>query len=138
VNEQQDFHISIVARARKLRREASHIEGRVWRLLRNGHVDGWKFRRQHPIGKYVVDSYCHSHRLVIEIDGPSHDDRHDHDTERTLWLNQNGYRVIRFTNLDVLRNPKGVREAIKSACSDAGPLTRPVPPVRDDLSQRER
>jgi len=113
-----------ITRARQLRRQASPIEDHVWGFLRNGHVDGLKFRRQHPIGRYVVDFYCHACRLVIEIDGPSHNDQEEDDLNRTLWLNQNGYRVIRFTNNDVLKNPNGVREAIREACRWTGSLTR--------------
>lgn len=124
MTDQPGYPIDIIARARQLRRAASPIEGRVWGFLRNGHLDGLKFHRQHPLGRYVADFYCHAHRLVIEIDGPSHNDQQGYDLNRTLWLNQNGYRVIRFTNHDVLNNPNGVREAIREACRRTGPLTR--------------
>ena len=129
MTDQPDYPIDMISRARQLRQQASPIEDRVWGFLRNGHLDGLKFRRQHPLGRYVADFYCHAHQLVIEIDGPSHNDQEEHDHGRTLWLNQNGYRVIRFTNHDVLSNPNGMREAIREACRGTGPLTRRSAPT---------
>ncbi|HWO57273.1 MAG TPA: DUF559 domain-containing protein [bacterium] len=115
---------AMIQRARRLRRTMSNIENRVWGFLRNGHLEGLKFRRQHPIGRYVVDFYCHERRLVIEIDGASHAGQHDADRVRAQWLSDHGFRVIRFANEDVLKNAEGVRAAIREACRGAGALTR--------------
>jgi very-short-patch-repair endonuclease len=115
----------MLGRARQLRQEMSPVEQRVWGMLRNGHIAGLRFRRQHPVGAYVVDFYCHACQLIIEVDGPSHLGQEACDAERRSRLTENGYRVIQFSNHDVLTNPDGVREAICEACRTAGPS--PVP-----------
>ncbi|MFC3068531.1 DUF559 domain-containing protein [Phenylobacterium soli] len=86
-------------RARALRQAAPATERRLWSLLRNRRLDGLKFRRQAPIGVYVVDFLCLRHRLVIEADGPFHDP--ERDTVRDAWLAAQGFRVLRFTNREV-------------------------------------
>jgi very-short-patch-repair endonuclease len=76
----------------------SGTELRVWIRLRGRKLDGWKFRRQHPIGPYYVDFYCPAAKLVIEIDGPSHDDEWSaYDARRQAWLEAEGLKVIRFS-----------------------------------------
>jgi very-short-patch-repair endonuclease len=85
--------------ARALRRRAPEIERFLWKLLRDRRLDGLKFRRQVPIGRYVVDFVCLRHRLVIEADGPFHDA--EHDAARDAWLTLQGFRVLRFSNNDV-------------------------------------
>ena len=74
-----------------------------------------RFRRQHPIGPYIVDFFCATRRLVIEVDGGQHDANRDADDRRTAWLEARGYRVLRFWNNDVLSNPEGAIEMIKRA-----------------------
>ena len=101
-----------IARARALRREATFPERLLWGRLRGGRLNGWKFRRQHPVGPYIVDFYCHEVGLVVELDGRSHDGRVRQDRERTRWLEQHGLRVIRFTNDDVICDVGRVAEAI--------------------------
>lgn len=81
-------------------------------MLRRRQVDGFRFRRQRPIGPYIVDFVCLSARLVIEVDGGQHADDVAWDTARTRWLESQGYRVIRFWNNEVLGNPDGVYEVI--------------------------
>ena len=77
-------------------------ELRVWIRLRGRKLDGWKFRRQQPIGPYYVDFYCPAARLVIEIDGPTHDDaRWAYDRRRQAWLEAEGYKVIRIPVSDI-------------------------------------
>ena len=71
-----------------------------------------KFRRQQPIGPFIVDFYCHSERLVVELDGGHHSEQMSHDRNRTHWLEERGYRVLRFWNNDVLRNTESVLETI--------------------------
>lgn len=90
----------------------------LWSALRNRQIDKIKFRRQHPIGKYIVDFYCATYKLVIEIDGNTHADRKEHDQERTKYLQQNKYRVIRFTNSEVLQNLEHVVLKILSECNE--------------------
>ena len=92
------IHPNILKRARELRKEQTPAEQKVWRVLRNRQLEGYKFRRQHPIGRLIVDFYCPVCKLVIEIDGDVHADQEDYDRVRTEWLNEQGYDVIRFTN----------------------------------------
>jgi very-short-patch-repair endonuclease len=89
-------------------------EQRLWSALRNGRLQGFKFRRQQPIGHYIVDFFCAKARLIIELDGSQHDDegRAWYDYRRTKWLTTKGYRVIRFRNYDVLRHPSQIIQAI--------------------------
>jgi len=91
-----------VAQARSLRRRAPTTEQLLWRLLRDRKLDGLKFRRQFPLGPYVLDFVCLRHRLIVEADGPLHDP--DRDRERDLWLAGRGYRVLRFRNEDIHRD----------------------------------
>jgi very-short-patch-repair endonuclease len=85
--------------ARYLRQNMTVTERRLWLKLRGRQLDGWKFRRQHPIGEYVVDFYCPAARLVIELDGASHDreDRFDYGQRRQAWLESQCYKVLRFS-----------------------------------------
>src|SRR5882672_5277721 len=92
-------------RARSLRRDASRAERKVWELLRDRHLAGIKFRRQHPIGPYFADFACIARRLVIEIDGEHHDFQLEADARRTAAMERDGWRVIRFTARDVVQNP---------------------------------
>ncbi len=96
-------------RARQLRRDATFPERVLWGLLRDRRLNGVKFRRQHPIGPYVVDFYCSSHGLVVELDGNSHADRGREDLERQHYLESvAGLRVLRLGNDDVLDDRESV------------------------------
>jgi very-short-patch-repair endonuclease len=101
-----------VASARRLRRNMTDAERKLWSRLRNKQVDGYKFRRQAPLGPYVLDFFCESERQVIEVDGGQHAESKD-DEQRTAWLVACGCRVIRFWNHDVLQNIDGVLERIR-------------------------
>ncbi len=104
------------ARARELRREMTPAERILWQRLRNGQIDGAQFRRQHAIGKYIVDFFCAKSKLVIEVDGDVHADQVEYDAQRTRWLNeQKHYRVLRFRNDEVRHNIAGVLERIREA-----------------------
>ena len=98
-------------KARQLRRRSTDAERRMWSTLRDRRLMEYKFRRQHPIGRYIVDFACTEHQLVIEIDGGQHGDS-PIDPRRTVWLESQGWKVIRFWNNDVLGNPNGVIVAI--------------------------
>src|SRR5579862_8968360 len=100
------------ARARSLRRTMTEAEKRVWQILRSHQMTGCKFRRQVPLGRYVADFVCHEARLVVEIDGGQHDPSSSAEIERTRFLEDEGYRVLRFWNNEVLTNLEGVYEVI--------------------------
>jgi very-short-patch-repair endonuclease len=97
-------------RARRLRRQPSEAEKKLWRVLRRHQFEKLGFRRQHPIGVYVLDFYCPSLRLAIEVDGGQHNEAAiaAHDERRTQWLASKDIKVVRFWNNDVLRNLEGV------------------------------
>jgi very-short-patch-repair endonuclease len=104
-------------RARRLRRDTTDAEKRLWRRLRQLEIQGSHFRRQIPIGPYIADFGCMAVRLLIEIDGSQHgDDRNkSQDERRTHWLEKEGYRVLRFWNNDISGNMDGVMEAVYAA-----------------------
>jgi very-short-patch-repair endonuclease len=110
-------------RARHLRKNATSAERVLWISLRFSKHQGLHFRRQTPIGRYTVDFVCHRARIVVELDGSQHADKAQakHDTERSAFLNSRGYRVLRFWNVDILKNRNGVVVAIFAA---AQPPTR--------------
>ncbi|MBZ9675146.1 endonuclease domain-containing protein [Mesorhizobium sp. ES1-1] len=97
--------------ARSLRREMTEAEDRLWSELRDRRLDGIKFRRQVPIGKYIADFVCAEARLIVEIDGSQHADS-DHDRIRTAQLEAEGFRVLRFWNDDVLKEMNAVCDTI--------------------------
>ncbi len=101
-------------RARALRQRSTDAEKLLWRYLRAKQLGGVKFRRQEPIGKYIVDFVCFSHRLVIELDGGQHTQPRERlsDQQRDAWLREQGFKVLRFWDGDVLRNIEGVVETI--------------------------
>jgi len=102
--------------ARVLRNNATPAERALWRRLSGRQIDGFKFRRQQPIGDYVVDFYCPAARLVVELDGRGHERREQEDAWRESRLKALGLRVLRFFNRDVLENPDGVLTTIERAC----------------------
>ena len=99
-------------RARMLRVNQTPAERALWYRLRRRQLGGHRFRRQHPLGPYVVDFVCLKERLVIELDGGQHAVREEHDAKRTLWLEHEGFQVVRFWNIDVFTNLDGVCDAI--------------------------
>ena len=112
------------ARAKRNRRELSSTESKLWRLLRDRRFSDFKFRRQHPIGLYVVDFACVSARLVLEADGLSHtiEEQAAFDATRTAFLETAGWRVLRVRNADVDADPSGVAAAILSALQAGAPV----------------
>ena len=107
--------MATVRKAKALRREQTPAEQALWRLLRSKQLDGLKFRRQHPIGPYIADFACYSAKLVVELDGGQHADNVEHDEKRTEALTRDGWRVLRFWNPDVLRDPQSIVETILAA-----------------------
>jgi very-short-patch-repair endonuclease len=104
-----------LAFARRLRQAPPATERLLWALLRHRRLDGLKFRRQVPLGRYVADFLCLRHRLIVEADGPHHDDS-PHDLERDAWLRAQGFRVLRLTNKRIQDAPDAILAEILSAC----------------------
>ena len=106
----------MIRRARQLRRDQTHPERVLWYALRSRRLESFKFRRQRPMGRYVVDFVCLEHKLIIELDGDSHDQfNYNHDIDRQAWLESQGYRVLRVSNDDVLNDMESVVLAILKA-----------------------
>ncbi len=102
--------------AQELRQRQTPAEIKLWMRLRERQLGGFRFRRQHPIERYIVDFYCPIAQLVVELDGDSHVEQEQYDQDRTAWLNEHGYRVIRFTNSHVHDNIGYVLEVILNEC----------------------
>jgi very-short-patch-repair endonuclease len=102
--------------AKKLRKESTHAERLLWRHLKTKQLEGYKFRRQEPIGNYIVDFVCYENRIVIEVDGSQHQTEKAKDKKRDLWLKSQGFKVLRFWNNEVLNNLEGVYKVIKESC----------------------
>ena len=109
--------------AKTLRKTSTKAERLLWRHLRAKQVEGCKFRRQQPIGNYVVDFVCFEKRIVVEVDGSQHQVEIDKDRIRDEWLKKQGFRVLRFWNNEVLRNTEGVYQVIKESCLSHPPPT---------------
>jgi very-short-patch-repair endonuclease len=110
------------ARARSLRQAGGFAEQQVWARLRGGAVDGWKVRRQHPVGQFVVDFACIPLRLVIEIDGGVHerDEVATRDHLRQIEIERLGWTVVRLTNEQALAEPWRIDEAIRTQAKGLG------------------
>ncbi|MDD5242173.1 MAG: endonuclease domain-containing protein [Sulfuricella sp.] len=117
----------LTAIARLLRKNSTDVERLLWRHLRAGQFGGHKFKRQQPLGCYVVDFVCFEARLIIELDGGQHTDQVEADKIRDQWLNDEGFRVLRFWNNEVLTNLEGVMQCMQSALLPSPPLPSPPP-----------
>jgi very-short-patch-repair endonuclease len=106
----------ILQRSRDMRHPLTSAEKKVWDRVRNQQL-GFKIRRQHPLDRFIVDFYCAQAKLIIEVDGDTHaaPDQAEYDQARTIWLEAQGYRVIRFQNAEVHKNLEAVLEAIREA-----------------------
>ncbi len=101
-------------RARHLRRNMTPAENCLWSRLRRRAVSGYKFRRQTPIGPYIVDFVCLQKGLIIEVDGEHHCEGRRYDERRTLWLHLRGFQTLRFWNYEVIERMDAVRERIRA------------------------
>ena len=101
--------------ARKLRREQTDAEKKMWRLLRSRQLAQYKFRRQRVIGPYIADFCCLSPKLIVELDGGQHIESQERDQRRSQELERHGFKVIRFWDNDVLTNPMAVTETLLRA-----------------------
>jgi very-short-patch-repair endonuclease len=109
-----------IRRARRLRRNPSATERLLWDRLRQRRLDGLKFRRQMPMGPYVLDFVCLRHRLILEADGPFHDPIRD--AERDAWLTAKGFRVLRFSNREIQGSLDLVAGRILAALEELPPV----------------
>lgn len=114
-------------RAKTMRKDMPEPEKRLWIQLRAARFQGIKFRRQKVIGNYIADFAANDPKLVIELDGGTHAERADYDTERTRFLEAEGYRVIRFSNLDVMGNMDGILVRLGELIDDMGRSPPPTP-----------
>jgi very-short-patch-repair endonuclease len=103
-------------RARQLRQQSTSAEQLLWAQLRDRRPHGYKFRRQYPMGPFIADFICFETRLIIEVDGDSHELTYEYDARRTAWFRAKGFRVFRVRNEDVKTNLCGVVETICQLC----------------------
>ncbi len=110
----------LLKRSRALRRRQTAAEYRLWCLLRGKKLGGYKFRRQHVILSYIVDFFCFSEKLIIELDGPIHNSQkaREYDQRREALLKANGYRILRFKNAELFQNEEKVLSTILSALNE--------------------
>lgn len=104
-------------RVRELRVQSTEADKRLWRMLRAKQLAGYKFRRQEPIGPYIIDFVCYRPRLVIELDGGQHDatTQRAYDAQRSAWLAAQDFQILRFWNNQLFDNEAGVLHEIRSA-----------------------
>lgn len=122
----KDYSLINRRHARGLRRRQTDAERRLWHALRNRALERRKFRRQHPIGNYIVDFVCLDAQLVIELDGGQHLEQAMYDQGREAYLKMRGFRVLRFWDDEVLKNLQPVLEVIDQALR-ATPHPDPLP-----------
>jgi len=117
------LHERLKTNARSLRRDPTDAEAVIWYNLRRHGIAGYNFRRQHPFGPYILDFYCPAGRLVVELDGGQHLDMDNarRDQERTTYLEQHGLRVLRFNNIQALKETKAVLDVILKLLEDPSP-----------------
>jgi very-short-patch-repair endonuclease len=128
--EHPDWKISprLRSNARALRRNSTDVERILWSELRGNRLNGATFRRQVPIDNYIADFICHAAKLVIELDGGQHFSEKGEraDTQRSAVIEAHGFKILRFSNLDVIENRAGVLETIAAAIAERAPtLTLP-------------
>jgi very-short-patch-repair endonuclease len=105
----------IERRAKELRCQMTPAESRLWEALRGMQLEGLRFRRQHPVGRFILDFYCPAPKLVVEVDGGIHADSKERDDERTAYLNAYGYQVLRIRNEEIETDLAGVLAQIRDA-----------------------
>jgi very-short-patch-repair endonuclease len=116
----------LVETAKILRKQQTFVENILWRRLRSRQIEGTKFRRQQPIGEFIVDFVSFEKNMIIELDGGQHAIEKDKDQKRDQYLRGRGFEVLRFWNNEVLENIDGVMETIRLRCMRHPPLAPPV------------
>ena len=126
-----------VGRARALRKEETWAEKLVWRWLRDRRFNGYKFRRQHPIGEYSLDFFCEEAELNIEIDGSQHGFpcQREHDLKREAFLKERGIKTLRFWNSTLRREAQSVRDTIFNELQRRAP--HPLPDYTRPLMENQ-
>ncbi len=107
-----DDEWSVRSKARQLRRNATDAERALWQEIRRRQLGGYRFRRQHPVGEYIVDFFCFEKGRVIELDGGDHAEQNEYDVNRTRYLESQGFMVLRFWNAQVMQEMEAVKQAI--------------------------
>ena len=121
--------------SRRLRREMTEAERKLWSMLRAGQLDGLKFRRQHPIPPYIADFCCIEKKFIIELDGSQHTESKD--AHRTRVLQSQGWQILRFWDHDALLATEAVAEAIWNAACEPYPHPNPSPGGRGAQAHNE-
>ena len=119
---QRQYTQQTLQNAQTLRERRTDAEGLLWHYLRDKQLDGYKFRRQQPIGPYIVDFACMPQKLLIELDGGQHAEQHTYDQKRDAFLREKGYNILRFWNHEVFENCFGVLENIYVALHHPSPI----------------
>ena len=112
----RELRDKLIEVAREMRSHPTNAERFLWKLLSGKKLDGFKFRRQHIMQTFIVDFYCPRARLIVEVDGEIHRQNRDYDQERDRMLREQGYRVIRFHNKQVVDEPFLVLNVIREMC----------------------
>jgi len=120
------MNLYIAGIAKTLRKNNTDVERLLWKYLKARQLEGIKFRRQQPVGRYIVEFVSFEKKIVIEIDGSQHSAGKDRDEERDNWLGVQGFKVLRFWNNEILQNIEGVLEVIRDHCLFHPPLS-PLP-----------
>ncbi|MDP4028817.1 MAG: endonuclease domain-containing protein [Gallionella sp.] len=118
---------SLLDNAKTLRSHQTDAENRLWYHLRANRFMGLKFKRQKPMGSYIVDFICIEQRLIIELDGGQHAEQITYDLRRDTWLRSQGYTVLRFWNNEVMQQLDGVLEQIRITIASSHPALSPNP-----------
>ncbi len=105
-------------KARELRKNPTESEQALWKHLRMRQLGGYKFRRQQPIGPYIVDFVSFEKRVIIEVDGGQHSQQVEYDSKKTVWLEDLGYQVLRFWNNQVLKEIEAVKAIVSKVLED--------------------
>jgi very-short-patch-repair endonuclease len=129
-----DVPSDLTSLAKKLRGDMTDAEKKLWHRLRAGQV-GVKFRRQQPIGRYIVDFVCLDRKLIVELDGGQHANATEYDAARTQWLENQGFTVLRFWNNDIMSNIEGVLTRIVETLS---PSPQPSPIKGEGANRRNQ
>jgi len=112
---------------RHLRRNMTDAERLLWRHLRLKQMGEFKFRRQHPVGRYILDFACLEAGVAIELDGGQHLEQEGYDAERDAWLVRHGFRVLRFWNHEVIQETENVKMSIWNVLHEGAPPSQPSP-----------
>lgn len=103
----------LTAAAKNLRKNSTDAENLLWSRLKARQIEGFKFRRQEPVGSYIADFVCFEKQIIIEVDGGQHGLKGSNDSKRDDWLRSQGFKVLRFWNNDALSDIEGVLEKIR-------------------------